>query len=26
MTFEQVRVLRTIGYLSDAAMQQIGDS
>jgi mRNA-degrading endonuclease toxin of MazEF toxin-antitoxin module len=24
-TFEQARVLRTIGYLSDAAMQQIGD-
>jgi mRNA-degrading endonuclease toxin of MazEF toxin-antitoxin module len=24
-TFEQIRVLRTIGYLSDASMQQIGD-
>jgi mRNA-degrading endonuclease toxin of MazEF toxin-antitoxin module len=23
MTFEQVRVLRTVGYLSDAALQQI---
>jgi len=24
-TFEQLRVLRTIGYLSDAAMQQISE-
>ncbi len=24
VTFEQLRVLRTIGYLSDAAMQDIG--
>ena len=25
LTFDQARLLRTVGYLSDAAMRQIGD-